>query len=59
MTSIKMLENKGSYKAGDTAHVTSGVAELLIGSGYAEAVESTPKRGRPAKAKTDDDEGTE
>ncbi len=53
MTSIKMLDNKGSYKAGDTAHVTPGVAALLIGSGYAEAVESTPKRGRPAKAKSD------
>lgn len=51
MTSIKMLENKGSYKAGETAHVTPGVAALLVGSGYAESLDETPKRGRPAKAK--------
>lgn len=59
MTSIKMLANKGSYKAGETARVTPGVAALLVGSGYAEAVEDTPKRGRPAKAKADESETDE
>lgn len=52
MTSIKMLEGKGSYKAGDIAHVTPGVAAYLTAAGYAETHDETPKRGRP-KAKTD------
>jgi hypothetical protein len=52
MTAIKMLENKGSYRAGDIANVTPGVAAYLTAAGYAEIHDETPKRGRP-KAKVD------
>jgi hypothetical protein len=52
MTSIKMLESKGSYKAGDVANVTPGVAAYLTAAGYAEMHDETPKRGR-LKSKVD------